>query len=128
MVPTELTTKDNLLFQSEHHPLVATEFKTCEDYCLSLIHQKAYYIAAELAQDKRVLDVGCNNGYGAAIIAQRCKSVVGVDVSDRAVESARRTCSKIPNAEFRVIDGGALPFDSGQFDLVTSFQVIEHVV
>jgi SAM-dependent methyltransferase len=116
----------NLLFQSEHHPLVPLEFDSREGYCLSLIHRKAYLRAAEMADGSDVLDLGCNNGYGTRTIAQRCNRIVGIDVSRQAIEAAISTHAK-PNIEYRLVDGGLLPFEDRSFDLVTSFQVIEHV-
>jgi 2-polyprenyl-3-methyl-5-hydroxy-6-metoxy-1,4-benzoquinol methylase len=81
---------------------------------------------AKVARDALVLDVGCNNGYGTVIIAQQSRMTVGVDVSPSAIESAQRHNAR-ENIEYRVIDGLRLPFDDGFFDLVTSFQVIEHI-
>jgi SAM-dependent methyltransferase len=116
----------NLLFQSENHPLVPLEFDSCEGYCLSLIYRKAYLRAAEMAVGSDVLDLGCNNGYGTRTIAQRCRRIVGIDVSVQAIEAASSTHAE-PNIEYRVVDGGSLPFKDRSFDLVSSFQVIEHV-
>ena len=118
--------KSNLLFQSELHPLVPLEFGTVQDYCLHLIHIKGYSLAAELAADQIVLDLECNNEYGTKILNTRCKSVIGVDVSERAIESARQINADAQIA-FHVIDGDTLPFDDHTFDMVVSFQVIEHV-
>lgn len=116
----------NLLFQSEQHPLVALQFDSCEKYLLSLIHRKAYDRAAGIANGLRVLDLGCNNGYGTATLAECAKHVFGVDVSAAAIETARSEHAT-KNIEYQLVDGDVLPFDDASFDLVTSFQVIEHV-
>jgi SAM-dependent methyltransferase len=50
-----------------------------------------------------------------------------VDVSQAAIDTARKLRQR-DNIEFRPIDGAALPFSDEMFDLVSSFQVIEHVV
>jgi SAM-dependent methyltransferase len=113
-----------VLFQSEQHPLVAERFATLEEYCLSLVHLKAYETAAELARGKRVLDLGCNNGYGTEIVARHAARITGVDVSPRSIEAARARC---PSLEFHLVDGKALPFPDASFDAVVSFQVIEHI-
>ena len=49
-----------------------------------------------------------------------------MDVSPRAIEAARR---RAPNGhpEFLVTSGFELPFPDDSFDLVTTFQVLEHV-
>lgn len=116
----------NLRLQSEHHPLVPVSIDSREAHCLSLIHRKAYARAAQMARGLKVLDIGCNNGYGTMIIARQCASIVGVDVSKRAIESALSE-HWAPNIEYKFIDGTSLPFSDASFDLVTSFQVIEHI-
>jgi SAM-dependent methyltransferase len=112
------------LFQSEHHPLVAERFATLEEYCLSLLHLKAYETAAELGRGKVVLDLGCNNGYGTELIAKGAARVTGADVSARSIEAAQRRC---PSLEFTLIDGATLPWPDATFEAVFSFQVIEHI-
>lgn len=79
-----------------------------------------------MAAHQTVLDLGCNNGYGTRILSTKCKRTVGVDVSERAIKSAKRTNADT-EIEFHVIDGKTLPFDDHTFDMVVSFQVIEHL-
>ncbi len=112
------------LFQSEQHPLVPDVCATVEDHCLALIHRKAYATAASLARGLDVLDVGCNHGYGTRVISEGARSIVGVDVSPTSIAEARR---RHPHLRFEQVDGSTLPFEDASFDLVTSFQVIEHV-
>jgi SAM-dependent methyltransferase len=122
-----VSSEDVIRIQAEHHPLAWVDgFATNEDYCLYLIHMRAYIEAARLAKGRAVLDLGCNCGYGTAVIGRESKSVVGIDVSDQAIaEAVSRHQSE--NVTFRVVDGKRLPFEDGTFDLVTSLQVIEHI-
>ncbi|NNF12641.1 MAG: class I SAM-dependent methyltransferase [Gemmatimonadetes bacterium] len=109
------------------HDIVPTEdFVSVEQYCVYLMHLKAYEVASELAHGATVLDCGCNNGYGTAHLSSVAKRVVGVDVSDRAIEEAQSRHGG-ENRDFRVVDGLTLPFEDDSFDLSVSFQVIEHV-
>nr|MDQ3936654.1 class I SAM-dependent methyltransferase [Actinomycetota bacterium] len=90
-------------------------------------HYHRYLWAAELARDRRVLDLGSGEGYGSAILAATAGHVHGLDVDERTVEHARLNYSA-PNLEFSV--GSALDlsrFEEGEFDLVVAFEVIEHV-
>ena len=119
--------EDVLRFQAEHHPMEGTSrFETLEQYCLYLMHLRAYEEVCVLGKGKSVLDLGCNNGWGTHIVAQAARRVVGVDVSESALEEARRS-AKSDNVEFLRVDGEKLPFADGEFDVVASCQVIEHV-
>ena len=120
------TSEDMVSFQADHHPLEHVRFDTIEDYCLYLIHLRAYEEAVRLASGKQVLDLGCNNGYGSAALSSTATSVMGVDVSRSAIAAAQQTHSR-GNLAFQVIDGGRLPFDDNSFDMVVSCQVIEHI-
>jgi len=114
-------------YQADEHPLVPTDgFRSREEYALYLIHLTAYEEAARLATGKRVLDLGCNNGYGTERVAHTAARAAGVDVSPQSIEAAQQRESA-RDIEFRVIDGSRLPFDDESFDLVISFQVIEHI-
>lgn len=118
---------DVVRFQAEEHPLVPTsEFTSLEDYVLYLIHRVAYEEAAKFASQKTVLDLGCNNGYGTSILGRDSAHTIGVDVSPQSVQAARQN-NAAPNIEYRVVDGFELPFDDATFDLIVSFQVIEHI-
>lgn len=95
-------------------------------------HGFAYSYAANIAQAFRcraILDVGCADGYGASIIARANPHarVVGMDHEQSATDEARRICTQ-PNLIFECADARQTVHFSGDFDLVTSFQMIEHVV
>jgi SAM-dependent methyltransferase len=98
-----------------------------QHWLIHLFHIVAYRFAETFTTDKNVLDYGCGSGYGSAMIAEAAHSVVAVDVARDAVEYGIAHHAK-RNLEFRVIQPDeALPFGTGQFDTVLSFQVIEHL-
>ena len=117
----------NTRFQADHHPLeFSGRFSSLADYCLHLVHLKAYEEAASLAAGKVILDLGCNNGYGSAVLGEACSQVVALDVSPAAIVDAKERFGN-RRIDFRVYDGLNIPFDSQSFDMVASFQVIEHL-
>ena len=94
-------------------------------------HGFAYSYAAQMARDmrfRRILDIGCADGYGASIIAKANPDarVTGMDHEKRATDEARATF-QLPNLDFECADALRTIHATNTFDLVTSFQMIEHI-
>jgi SAM-dependent methyltransferase len=90
------------------------------------LHLKRYEFARPACGDRAVLDAGCGVGYGAAHLAEVAASVVGIDRDEGAIAYARERYAR-PNVEFRVGDLLDLDLDDGSFDVVCSFETIEHL-
>ena len=95
--------------------------------CEPLWLQERIYQLSQ-APGKRVLDIGCGNGYVLSRFAAAGSAVEGVDITDRAIElSQRRFHEAGLRGGFTRINGQRLPFGDGSFDVVTSMGVLHHV-
>lgn len=82
------------------------------------------------APGRRVLDVGCGTGVDLADMAEAVRPggrVVGIDVSARAVEEARRRLAAVPEVEVLVADAHELPFADAGFDAIRVDRTMLHV-
>jgi SAM-dependent methyltransferase len=89
-------------------------------------HMHRYAFAAQFVAGLSVLDAACGEGYGAAILARKARSVTAVDRSEKAISHARRRYAA-GNVEFSEADCCDLPFDDHRFDCIVSFETIEHL-
>lgn len=87
-------------------------------------HISRYQFALNYAKGKRVLDIGCGVGYGAAMLAEVAEEVIGIDISSATIEFASH---KYDGPQFLQMDCRRLKFETESFDLVVAFEVIEHI-
>jgi SAM-dependent methyltransferase len=90
-------------------------------------HWHRYAFALPFARGRRVLDAACGEGYGSALLARAATSVLGLDLSAEAIEHARLRYGGRTNLRFEVADVTALELPPASFDLVVSFETLEHV-
>lgn len=90
-------------------------------------HMHRYSVLKTVLKDKIVLDAACGTGYGSNIIASVAKEVYGIDISQEAIEYANSTFTECRNLKYIKADISKLPFENETFDIVVSFETIEHV-
>ncbi len=92
------------------------------DWALSEDQQNPTYEAAlrrvDLEPGQLVLDIGCGVGAFLRLVADRGARGFGLDASAALLELAG---SRVPDADLRIGDMEALPYDDDAFDLVTGF-------
>ncbi len=79
----------------------------------------------EHLEGKRVLDAGCGAGRFAEIAASRGAHLVALDMSS-AIDAARDTLARFPNAELVQASLLEPPFKKGVFDRAYSIGVLQH--
>jgi SAM-dependent methyltransferase len=89
-------------------------------------HLAAYRYAATLAAGRSVLDAGCGEGYGTAMLARVASRALGIDRPAVAAAAAARHAGS--GAAYEGVDLERLAGLGRRFELVVSFQVIEHVI
>ena len=84
---------------------------------------------AVLTPEQQILEIGCGTGIIALGIAPHVQRVIATDLSPEMIAVAQNNARRlaIPNVEFRVSDGYALPFDDASCDTVLLFNTL-HVV
>jgi len=91
-------------------------------------HLHRYNAATVLTQNKIVLDIACGEGYGSALIAEHATSVYGVDIDVECINLATEKYeSKIDNLHFKCGSADVISFDDNMFDVVISYETIEHL-
>ncbi len=88
-------------------------------------HLHRYFFARSLCRGLDVLDVASGEGYGAALLAQVARSVVGVEVAEDTVAHARAAYDA-PGLSFLHGDARRIPCPDQSFDAVVSFETLEH--
>ncbi|HZQ32929.1 MAG TPA: class I SAM-dependent methyltransferase [Mycobacterium sp.] len=87
-------------------------------------HEVVYRRLAGRCAGRDVLEAGCGEGYGADLIADVARSVIGLDYDELTVAHVR---ARYPRVDVRHGNLASLPLGHGSVDVVVNFQVIEHL-
>ena len=87
-------------------------------------HEVVYERLAGRCADRDVLEAGCGEGYGADLIADVARRVIGLDYDESAVAHVR---ARYPRVDMLHGNLAELPLPDAAVDVVVNFQVIEHL-
>lgn len=91
----------------------------------SIEHLHRYALAMELVAGKKVLDIACGEGYGSNLLSKIAGHVTGVDIDADVINNAKeKYLSK--NLQFLTGSVDNIPAADDQFDIVVSFETLEH--
>jgi SAM-dependent methyltransferase len=86
-------------------------------------HEVVYEFAGTVVRG-RVVDAGCGEGYGAALLSRCATRSVGLDYDPATIVHA---AAAYPEARFVRGNVATLPFAAGSIDALVCLQVIEHL-
>ncbi|MDO8662425.1 MAG: methyltransferase domain-containing protein [Candidatus Omnitrophota bacterium] len=89
-------------------------------------HFCAYKFAKAFVLGKDVLDIGCGEGYGSDFLASYAKDALGIDYDKDVINYAKDKYNK-KNLQFFVLDTKDISSLQKKFDVICSFQNIEHI-
>lgn len=89
------------------------------------VHASRYLFARPFVERQRMLDVACGTGYGLALLAGSARAIVGADADFDALQRARAAVAG--DGSVVRADACRLPFPDASWDVVTSFETIEHL-
>ncbi len=83
----------------------------------------------EAARSRRVLEYGCGTGSLAFGLSAAAGRVIGIDISDVAIEQARRTAAArgLENLEFLVDNAEAMHLPDRHVDVVAGSGIVHHL-
>lgn len=87
-------------------------------------HEAAYHALLPYCGGATVLEAGCGEGYGAGLIAGRAARVLALDYDEATTAHVARCYPRLWTVRANL---AVLPVRSSTVDVVTNFQVLEHL-
>lgn len=88
-------------------------------------HMARYVYSLQFIENKKILDIACGTGYGLSILKPKAKFIIGVDNNFETTIKAKRQNTN--DIQFLCGNGPALPFANESFEVITSFETLEHL-
>lgn len=86
-----------------------------------------YFETLGIAPSVRILDIGCRHGSFLENLRRRgYHDLQGLDIDTEAIAKGEAAYPAL-RGRLHAYDGSAFPFEKGSFDVITMFDVIEHI-
>jgi ubiquinone/menaquinone biosynthesis C-methylase UbiE len=106
--------------------LSAERLKRCYNVApkrtIQYLEAEIFHVKNHINGSQKVLELGC--GYGRVLkeIAEKCQTLVGIDLSPDSILMAQNLLSEYENVEVIIMDAEFLGFKDNQFDVVLCIQ------
>lgn len=84
----------------------------------------------KFSKDEIILDIGCGSARQSLLLGKKCKKIVGIDISEKAIKLAKLQSQYLKgagNSAFHCIKLEKAGFEDEYFDKIFSFCVLEHI-
>jgi len=95
-------------------------------YCISYLNLADKYSPIRDGRSKWALEIGCAYGYGLKLLEELGYKACGIDISEYAIKQAKGSLENSAG-NVAVANGQRVPFKESSFDLVVSFDLMEHL-
>lgn len=90
-------------------------------------HLVRYEFAKQFVKNKKILDIACGSGYGTKMLANAgAGKVIGIDADENTIKYAQKKYAH-QNVEYLAGDAEKIEQGSNLFDVIISFETIEHL-
>ena len=89
-------------------------------------HLHRYFLALDLCRNRDVLDAASGEGYGTSLLGSVARKATGLELDQASVDHARRSYGQA-NVEYLQGDCARMPLPDRAYDVVVSFETLEHV-
>jgi SAM-dependent methyltransferase len=87
-----------------------------------------YILARRIVRHKTVLDIGCGLGHGTwLLVSEGAQQVVSIDLDKKKTTQVNEFCCHLRNYVALVMDAQRLGFRDQSFEMITCFEVLEHI-
>lgn len=81
----------------------------------------------EIERQSAILDVGCGTGILFNYLAEKAATIVGLDISKRTLQQAKRKAKSFGNIHLVLADADKMPFKAAYFDYVFGITVLQNM-